>query len=321
MRASSRPERRRIAARCVILGTTLGLLLLSCSAVPQQAAPRPAPETSAPASQPDAAAEPGERGDDPTDPGWRLVWSDEFDGTELDRSRWDVRHLSTMGDGNLELACLMDRPENVRVADGVLTLTARREEVPLPCGDRDRRFPDGRSYTTGFVETRGKAEFTYGRFEVRARLPVTHGSSKGLWPAFWMRPADLAIGEIDVLEGFGSAMHEPDVSGAVLHAIHHDYDGTQPMQRRAHLLRSGSFADGFHDFAVEWGPSSLRWYVDDRLTYERTPETTAWFDAAFHRPYFLRLNLAVGGTFPGHPDAHTAFPAEYVIESVRVYQR
>jgi beta-glucanase (GH16 family) len=257
----------------------------------------------------------------PTAAPWRLVWSDEFDGTAVDRSRWVVRHRSTLGDGNLELACLMDRPENVRVADGMLTLTARRESVPLACGGSDRRFPGGRSFTTGFVETRGEAEFQYGRFEVRARLPVAHGISKGLWPAFWMRPGDREVGEIDVLEGIGSAKDEPDFSRGLLHAIHYDYEGTHPMQSRVHLLDSGSFADGFHTFAVEWEPSSLRWYVDDVLTYERTPATTSWFAEAFDRPFFLRLNLAVGGTFPGDPDGDTAFPAEYVIDFVRVYQR
>ena len=327
MRPSSGARRRRHAARSSIQGATLALLFLAGCAVPGQPGPTVTdlpPEPSAGAARPSAPIEaPGGPAEaSPAPPGdWRIVWSDEFEGTGLDRSRWAVRHFSTLGDGNGELACLMDRPENVRVAGGMLTITARREEQPLTCGDRDRRFPAGRSYTTGFVETRGKAEFQYGRFEVRARLPVAHGSSKGLWPAFWMRPADMTVGEIDVLEGIGSAAHEPDRSRRVVHAIHYDYEGTHPMQRRTHVIESGSFADGFHTFAVEWGPTSLRWYVDGRPTYVRTPATTPWFDEAFRRPFFLRLNLAVGGSFPGDPDAQTAFPAEYVIDWVRVSRR
>jgi beta-glucanase (GH16 family) len=311
MRASVGALRALHAARMGVLGATLGMMLLagcagSAPSVPAGGA-APVPSSAATSTPPSEE--------------WRLVWSDEFEGTGLDRSRWSVRHASTMGDGNQELACLMDRPENVRVADGILTVTARREAVPLICGDSDRRFPEGRLFSSGFLETRDKAEFEYGRFEVRAKLPVAHGTSKGLWPAFWMRPSDMGVGEIDVLEGVGSAVDEPDLSGALLQAIHHDYDGTHPMQKRIHLERSGSFADAFHDFAVEWTPTSLRWYVDDRLTYERTPRTTSWFTAAFNRPYFLRLNLAVGGSVPGDPDADTRFPADFLVDWVRVYER
>jgi beta-glucanase (GH16 family) len=291
------------------------LMLAGCTAPPHVTT-----EDGATPAPTGARGEPSAGAELPED-GWRLVWSDEFGGASLDRSRWAARHHSTFGDGNLELACLMDRPENVRVADGVLTVTARRETEPVRCGDEDDRFPGGRSYTTGFVETRGLAQFEYGRFEVRARLPVAHGTSKGLWPAFWLRPADMAVGEIDVLEGIGSGADGPDSSRRIMHAIHYDYDGTHPMQSRLHLLGSGSLAEEFHTFAVEWEPGALRWYVDDRLTYERTPATTPWFDEAFQDPFFLRLNLAVGGTFPGDPDADTVFPAEYVVDWVRVFQR
>jgi beta-glucanase (GH16 family) len=309
-RSSSERTRRRL--RRVCLAAALLPAIVGACAVPSGSAPPSGPN-------PPGSAEPGGPASAP-DARWRLIWSDEFDGDEVDPAHWTVRNLSTFGDGNRAIACLMDRPENVRVEGGHLILTARSEQEAVRCGQTDPRFPDGRRYTSGFLESRGKAEFEYGRFEVRARLPLAHGTSKGLWPAFWMRPSDLSLGELDVMEAIGSGAAEPDGSNRVFHSIHYDYDDTHPMQSRLHVSER-RFSDGFHTFAVEWEPGSLRWFVDDELTYERTTGTTPWLDEAFSGPFFLRLNLAVGGTWPGEPDADTAFPASYVIDHVRVYQR
>ena len=256
----------------------------------------------------------------PADPPWRLVWSDEFGGTQLDRSRWNVEHVSTFGDGNGELACLMDRTENVEVRDGALALVARREEPPLPCGRGDRRFRNGRDYSSAMVTTQDLHDWTYGRFEVRARTPTAQGTSKGLWPAFWLRPTGGGVGELDVLEAVGSAAGEREWD-VVHHTVWYDYQRTHPKQEQTVTFPTGSPADGMHTYAAEWEPGEIRWYVDGRLTYVRTLETTSWLDEAFSRPFFLRLNLAVGGTWPGAPDDDTLLPARYEIDYVRVFQR
>lgn len=283
-------------------------------ALPVTPTPEPAPEP-----VPEAGPETEPR---PVLPGteWQLVFSDEFSGTEVNRDNWTVYDRSTYGDGNNELACLMDRPENVSVADGVLTITARAEHPPLRCGDRDARFSGGRSYSSSFLDSRGKVSFEYGRFEVRVKTPNAHGHTKGLWPAFWLRPDDGGIGEIDVFEIIGTSPDDPDTSSRTTQSIHYDYVKTHPKQNQAYDLPSGTFADGFHTHALEWGPGFLRWYVDDALTYERTINTTPWLNEAFSGPFHMRLNMAVGGNWTGSPDAHTRLPADFEVDYVRVYQ-
>ncbi len=283
---------------------------------PDPVATPTAPPTPDPTSEPAPGPRPVLRGTD-----WHLVFSDEFDGTEVNRDNWTVYDRSTYGDGNNELACLMDRPENVSVADGVLTISALSENPPLTCGDRDARFPGGRSYSSAFLDSRGKVSFEYGRFEVRVKTPNAHGHTKGLWPAFWLRPDDGGIGEIDVFEIIGTSPGDPDTSNRTTQSIHYDYVKTYPKQNQAYDLPSGTFADGFHTHAIEWGPGFLRWYVDDVLTYERTINTTPWLNEAFSGPFHMRLNMAVGGTWTGSPDAHTRFPADFEVDYVRVYQK
>lgn len=249
---------------------------------------------------------------------WHLVWSDEFDGDHLDHAVWSVEDRSTFGDGGKQLACLMDRPENVSVSSGRLVLRAQRESTPLVCGAHDARFPGGRDYSSGFVSTKGTRDWLYGRFEIRAKLPTAPGSSTGLWPAFWMRPTGGGTGELDVLEAVGGPVGSPEPA-SVHQTIWYDYDGTHPQQSRAVALPSGSPSDGFHVYALDWAKGSMRWSVDGTVTYERTRATTPWLDEAFARPMFLRLNLAVGGSWPGAPDADTRFPADFLVDYVRVY--
>lgn len=258
--------------------------------------------------------------------GWKLAWSDEFAGSSLNTSKWAAEHYSTYGEGNKEVACLMNRKENLNVSNGTLKITARKESTPIKCGSADSRFPKGRSYSSAHITSRapGQDGFLYGRYEIRAKMPVAYGKSKGLWPAFWMRPLDGKTGELDVLELVGSASGEKDTSNRVSQTIWYDYDGTYPKQGNSYTLPSGTFANGFHVFAVEWGPTYIHWYVDGKLTYSRTTATTSWLKTAFgnsNRPFYMRLNLAVGGTWPGTPNSQTAFPAEYEIDYVRVYQK
>lgn len=259
----------------------------------------------------------------PTTPpaGWNLAWGDEFNGSGIDRTKWNVDNLSTYGDGNNEVACLMDRPENVNTTDGLLTITARKESAPIACGTNDSRFPHGRSYTSAMLSTKDKVDFEYGRFEISAKTPLTQGTSKGLWPAFWMRPASGGIGELDILEAVGTSKADLMTANQLVHTIHYDYVGTHPQQATTYTLPTGTTADGFHNYAVEWAPGSIKWYVDGVLSAERNISTTSWLDEAFVKDFYLRLNMAVGGNWPGAPDADTAFPATYQVDYVRVYQR
>ncbi len=274
----------------------------------------------APTPTPGTDPEPVEPAPPAPTPGWSLAWADEFNDTTVDPAKWSVFNNSTFGDGNKELACLM--AGNVTEGGGHLTIRADKLSTPKVCGSKDTRFPEGRSYTSGFLETRNKASFTHGRFEVRFKAPIGAGTSKGLWPAFWLRPTDGGIGELDVVEIIGSdTATAATQTNKVMHTLHYDYKGTHAKQGGSYRLPSGGWDTAFHTAAVEWEPGAIRWYIDGVLTYQRTLATTPWLDEAFGRPFYLRLNMAVGGSWPGSPDSATKFPADYVIDYVRVYQR
>jgi beta-glucanase (GH16 family) len=252
--------------------------------------------------------------------GWQLAWSDEFDGSSLDLTKWTPENLSTFGNGNLELACLMGRPANVEVSGGELTLRALRESPPLVCGDSDSRFPKGRSYSSAMLSTEDKASWHQGRFEIRAKLPLVAGQSKGLWPAFWLRPASgTGDGELDVMEAIGTADPQDSESGSVHQTLWYDGKGTYPKQSHVAPVAGGP-ASGFHTYAAEWRNGVMRWYVDGKLTFQRDGSLAPWINEAFSGKFYIRLNLAVGGTFPGAPNAATNFPADMVVDYVRVYQ-
>jgi beta-glucanase (GH16 family) len=241
---------------------------------------------------------------------YELVWEDEFDGSQLDLTRWEPQ-IGTgcpalCGWGNNELEYY--RAENAVVSGGFLTITARAESF------------GGADYTSARLRTKGLADWTYGRFEMRAKLPI----GRGLWPAFWMLPTDetyggwAASGEIDIMEYVGQ---KPD---QVLGTIH--YGGTWPDNQSSsstYTLPSGDFHDGFHTFALEWEPCTMRWYVDDVLTATRHSweSTGVYYPAPFDQAFHLLLNLAVGGNLPGPPDGSTVFPQEMVVDWVRVYQK
>jgi beta-glucanase (GH16 family) len=255
-----------------------------------------------------------------TKPGWQLAWSDDFDGTTLDRSKWTPENNSTFGDGNKELACLLSRPANVEVAGGLLTLRAIREKTPRICGDNDPRFPNGRPYTSAMLSTQGKASWHQGRFEIRAKLPLAAGKSKGLWPAFWMRPADgSGDGELDIMEAIGTSDAQDPEAGSVHQTVWFDGKGTYPKQSKVAPVQDGP-ASGFHTYAAEWQAGVIRWYVDGKLSFQRDSSTAPWIDEAFAGRFYIRLNMAVGGTFPGSPNAATALPADMVVDWVKVYQ-
>ena len=236
--------------------------------------------------------------------GWRLVWDDEFDGAAIDRTKWNVRDDEAR---DTDLGCNVDDPANAFVADGTLTLRVLPKTVD--CGGHPRH------YTEPYLDTRGKASWTYGRFEIRAASP-NHGpnDSQGLWPAFWMRPDGGGNGEIDVVELPGGARWYDRATAAIF------WDYTPVKQDVRFGIRNGFPGDGFHTYAVEWDPNSLRWYVDGALVWTRDRTTTPWFGKAFGSDYHLRLNFQVGGWL-GDPAASTAFPADFLVDYVRVYQR
>ncbi len=254
--------------------------------------------------------------------GWKLVWSDEFDGERIDEQKWtydigngftDGNGIYISGWGNSELQYYTSRDENVHVSDGALRITAIKESF------------EGHSYTSTRVKTKGLFSQTYGRFEIRARLPV----GRGLWPAIWMLPEEseyggwAASGEIDIMEAKGSL---PDQTSGAIH-----YGGVWPNNTYTaaeQQLPSGELISDYHVYALEWEREEIRWYVDDVLFQtakdwhsvnaegERLP-----YPAPFDKPFHLLINLAIGGHFDGNPDDDTAFPAVMEVDYVRVYEK
>ncbi len=246
-------------------------------------------------------------------PGCVLVWSDEFDGTEVDLTKWTFQ----LGDGtevglppgwgNNELQYY--QADNATVAGGLLTITAREESVA------------GYDYTSARLRSLGKGDWTFGRMEMRARMPI----GQGLWSAFWMLSSDPSIygtwaasGEIDVIEYLGD---DPD---RIFGTIHYgaSFPGNVFSSTGYTLPGPPDFHDGFHTFAVEWEADEIRWYVDgvEYASRDSWFSTGGEFPAPFDVDFHLLLNLAVGGSLPGPPDATTVFPQEYVVDYVRVYQ-
>jgi beta-glucanase (GH16 family) len=198
----------------------------------------------------------------------------------------------------------------VSVSNGILKIQAKRERYTAGGNTRD--------YTSGYLDTIRKASWTYGRFEMRAKLPTAQGQSKGMWPAFWLRPDDGGDGEIDIMEAIGQSGSDNRVS----QTLWYDYRGTKPRQVHEDRLPSGTSSGSYHVYALEWEKNAMRWYVDGRLTYTRNTSTTPWINAPqFQKPYNIRLNLQVGGSWPGSPDSSTVFPQTYSVDYVRVYKR
>jgi beta-glucanase (GH16 family) len=241
-----------------------------------------------------------------------LIWSDEFDGPEgsmPDPDKWKVIENGS-GYGNRELEYYTDRSSNVHEEGGNLVITARRESFTGADGPH--------AYTSGRMESQGRFELKYGRIEARMKLP----SGQGIWPAFWMLGANYdsvgwpACGEIDIMENVG---FEPSQVHGSLHGP--GYSGSSPLTGTYTLPDQSRFSDGYHVFAVEWEPQTIRFYVDDVLYETRTaadlPPGTHW---AFDHPFFLVLDLAVGGNWPGNPNAATPFPLSMQVDYVRVYR-
>ncbi|MEQ8238170.1 MAG: glycoside hydrolase family 16 protein [Cyclobacteriaceae bacterium] len=233
-----------------------------------------------------------------------LVWADEFDGSgSPDPTYWSFETgTGQNGWGNFELQNYTDRTQNVQTQGGNLIITARKESFA------------GSNYTSGRIITKDKIDWTYGRFETRMRLPY----GQGMWPAFWMLGADIdnnewpGAGEIDIMEYRGQ---EPTVIHGSVHGP--GYSAGQ-AETKSYELTNDRFDTGFHVFGIEWGPQYINYYVDDVLYNQITPADVdgEW---VFNKPFFILINLAVGGTFVGAPNNETVFPQSMLVDYVRVY--
>jgi beta-glucanase (GH16 family) len=252
---------------------------------------------------------------------WQLSWSDEFDGTTAgqlpDASKWSYDiGTGDNGWGNSELQYYTNRPQNISMdGKGNLVITAIKESF------------QGASYTSARIKTKGVFEQKYGRFEARVKTPF----GQGLWPAFWMLGNDVdtatwpLCGEIDIMELRGqtpntilSTLHGPGYSGA--NAISNSY-----------TLINGRYDTQFHLFAVEWDENKMDFFVDDylfkRIEKSQFEPKMQWPDYettgqwVYDHPFFLILNVAVGGNFVGDPNAQTPFPQTMTIDYVRVYNK
>lgn len=259
----------------------------------------------------------------------QLVMSDEFDTDgALDTSIWSYDiGTGENGWGNSELQYYTDRSENVTVQNGILVITANKESF------------NGSSYTSARISTKGKFDQKYGRFEARIRLPW----GQGIWPAFWLLGDNIDevswpyCGEIDILEFRGQQPTQ------VLGTIHGPGYSAGGSISKSYNLENDRFDTGFHIFGIEWGPQYINFYVDDVLYNQITPENlptgappehlcdelpeercnefkARWNKWAFDQPFYIIMNLAVGGNFVGSPNNETVFPQTMLVDYVRVYK-
>jgi beta-glucanase (GH16 family) len=260
-------------------------------------------------------------GSTPSPTTWVQVWGDEFDGAagaRIDSTKWSYERSDGCGQGvcgwgNNEKEYYTDASENIALnGRGLLMIVARRAPAGLTCGYGPCL------YTSARITTRGKMAAAPGRVEARIKLPA----GQGLWPAFWMLGHNFpvigwpACGELDIMENKGS---QPSTTSSAVHGP--GYSGDTPFAH-SHSLTSGLLADDFHTFAVEWDSVAVRFFVDGTVHYEVTRnEVEHYGSSILNQPFFLMLNLAVGGHFDGDPRSDAIFPATMLVDYVRVYAR
>jgi len=235
------------------------------------------------------------------------VWSDEFEGQAgqgADPSRWDF-DIGGSGWGNGQLEFNTDKTSNAALdGEGHLDIVARKEAY----GEN--------AYTSARILTRGRFDKAYGRFEARIKLPI----GQGIWPAFWLLGADHeevgwpTCGEIDVMEYRGQ---EPWMIHGSLHGP--GYSGGNPVSASYVIPGTGDFSDDFHTFRVDWDPGRIAWFVDDFL-YQVVQLSDLPGPSVFDHPFFIIVNVAVGGAYVGPPDSSTVFPQTMKVDFVRVYE-
>ena len=253
---------------------------------------------------------------------WELVWSDEFDGAELDTSKWSP-NIWPPRKVNDEDQAYTGREKNLRIVDGNLVIEAHKEDY------------EGANYTSGRIHSSGKGDFLYGRFEVRAKLPY----GQGTWPAIWMLPSDPYkysttcedgedwqgstscnawpnSGEIDIMEHVGYQM------GHVHGTVHNEaYYWLKWEQRKGRILLD-DLDTNFHVYSLEWSPERIDIFVDDTHYFMYVNEGTGWNVWPYDQPFHLILNIAVGGAWgrAGGPIDDSIFPQQMLVDYARVYR-
>lgn len=229
-----------------------------------------------------------------------LVWEENFNGTTLNEKVWNYElgdGCPNCGWGNNERQ--LYTKDNHELRDGHLIITAKK---------------DGDKYTSTRITTKNKVEYQYGRFEARAKLPVGHG----IWPAFWMLGSNISevgwpqCGEIDILEYVG---REPDMVFTSLHTKASHGNTINTMK-----TRFDDIEEGFHVYAAEWDKDKIAFFVDDKLVYTFYPENKSADIWPFDQPFYLIINMAIGGNFGGPKVDDAIFPQQFIIDYVRVYQ-
>lgn len=240
---------------------------------------------------------------------WSLEWQDNFNGNSIDKSKWNFV-TGGGGFGNNELETYTNQPQNARVEDGHLVIQAHKDA--------------NGNYTSAKLTTQNKGDWTYGRYVIRAKLP----QGQGMWPAIWMMPSDYnlytgwpACGEIDIMELLGN---DPStVYGTLHYGLPWTHTGTSYT-----LPNNASFSNSYHTFTLDWEPGEMRWYVDGVLyqkqnnwfSQDANAAAPFTYPAPFDRNFYLQLNLAVGGNWPGNPDSTTKFPQQMDVDYVKVYK-
>ncbi len=245
---------------------------------------------------------------------WTLVWSDEFDGpagSVPDPTKWNY-DIGGNGWGNNELEYYTNRPENAFL-DGQGNLVIKAIKEDYKGADRVKR-----GYTSARLLTQGKFSQRYGRIEARIRVPF----GQGIWPAFWMLGNDVGAvgwpgcGEIDIMENIG---REPSTAYGTIHGP--GYSGGNSIGSSISLENGQHFSDDFHVFGIEWEPTAIRFYVDGKLYETRIPaDLPSGGRWVYDHPFFILLNVAVGGGWPGNPDSTSIFPQTMTVDYVRVYK-
>lgn len=236
--------------------------------------------------------------------GWKLVWSDEFNGAGLDAAKWGLE----LNEGDPGEAAYTSRAQNLSVSDGMLALQAQKEDY------------GGKKFTGTQISTRNKGVWKYCRIDVRAKLPY----GQGMWPAIWMMPnAPVAYGgwprsgEIDIMENLGK-------NTRLTYTTLHFGAGNQSIQGTYTAPANQTLSDAFHVYTMIWDSTSFSFTLDSTHTYyspnKWSPDNVA-FPKPFDQPFFLILDLAVGGSWGGSPDSSTVFPQKMLVDWVRVYQR
>jgi beta-glucanase (GH16 family) len=251
--------------------------------------------------------------------GWVLTWSDEFngpDGSAVDPTKW-VYDTGGSGWGNSELEYYTSGTANAVIQGGNLVITATTAGASsYMCS-----FPSNGPchYTSARLKTLGKLSQQYGRFEARIQIP----EGQGIWPAFWMLGDNInavnwpSCGEIDVMENIGK---EPSINHGSLHMPASGSTSDAQLTGMYTLAGGAKLGDAFHTYAVEWSSSAIAFYLDDMLYETQTPQAATGRTWEFDHPFFILLNVAVGGAWPGAPDSTTTFPQTMKVDWVRAYQ-